>query len=121
MPQYLKSALSTGSSPVQITQTSSPGNLLHQVGNYANSLDEVWLIGSNTTNVPILVTVEFGGVDISDRIIQVVPSNKSVTLVQGLPITGGRSVRVYAESSGVNVAGWKYERIVIDDSSSSSS
>lgn len=91
---------STNGSPIQITSTSSPGNLIHTAS--STEIDEVWLYLSNYHSSDVLVTVQWGGTATLNVINQMVPNNAGLFLaIPGLVLSNSNIVRCYADTANV--------------------
>ena len=96
---------STNGRPVPVTQTATPGDLVHTA--HATAIDEVWLYAVNTTGAAKTLNVEYGGVAAGDQIAVQISENAGLVLViPGLTLTNSLVVRAFADAAGVNVTGW---------------
>lgn len=96
---------STNGRPVAISQTATPGNLLHTA--HATSKDEIWLYAANTSAAQRTLTIEFGGVTSADLItVQIDQDTGLVLVIPGLILSNSLVLRAFADAAGVNVAGW---------------
>jgi len=91
---------STDGQPILITATESPGNLVHTAS--ATEIDEIWIYLSNSSNTPIIVTIQWGLTTTVGSIIQSVPGQAGLYLaVPGLVLTNNSIVRAFASLSDV--------------------
>lgn len=109
MATFTKNLLSesTLGEPIQISATSSSGELLHTaVDGYAN-FDELWIYASNTSASNVTLTIELGSTGLSYEVDVIVEANNTALVVPGVPMQGGGTVRAYASATNViNVFGW---------------
>ena len=92
--------------PVSVVQTATPGNLVHAA--HPTALEEVWIYALNRHTADVVLTIEFGGVDVGDRIQVSIPAGGGALLVvPGSPLTNSLEVRAYADTTAVvSVFGW---------------
>ena len=96
---------STNGRPIPVTQTATPGDLVHTA--HATAKDEVWIYAVNTSGGARALTIEFGGVTAGDALTATIePSTGLVIIAPGLILSAGLVVRAYADSAGVNLVGW---------------
>lgn len=90
---------------IAVAATATPGTLIHTSS--STNKDEVWLIASNTTSSNIDLTIEMGGVESSDLIVETIPAKSgSIPVVLGQIIQSGIEVRAFAPDPGINVFGY---------------
>lgn len=109
MANFSKNLLSgsTLGEPIQITATSSPGELLHTAVDGYIDFDEIWVYASNTSASDVILTIELGDIGSTREIDVIVEANNTALVVPGVPIQGSGSIRAYAASTNViNVFGW---------------
>lgn len=104
---------STNGRHINLTTSGTPGTLIHTATSMADQKDEVWLYANNTFASTANLTVEWGGTNNPDDLLQVgIPSQQGdVLVVAGKPLAGGVAVRAYSDataaaSSGINISGW---------------
>lgn len=108
MPQdfsKLKLSGSTDGKAIKLSQTATPGNLLHTAS--ATALDEVWVWFVNSTaGAAVKVTVEWGEVTSPDGHIEVsIPGESGLLLaIPGLLLTNSLVVRAYAATTNIIMA-----------------
>lgn len=106
----LKLSGSTNGKPIQITTTSSPGDLIHTATNTANTLDEVWLYANNvkSSGNAIQLTIYTDTDNDANRIIVGIPFRKGlIYIIPGFVYDGSVNIRAYAaEADVINVSGW---------------
>lgn len=92
MATYTKVLLSgsTQGQPTTVVATASPGTTVHATGTSSIVIDEIWLYANNTSNSPVLLTVQFGGTGAVQHAkpITLAPQSGDVLIVAGLPLTG---------------------------------
>lgn len=103
---------STSGRPILISNISTPGNTIHTTPDSSTIIDEVWLYATNLDSVSRVLTIEYGGTGLSDKIEVTVPSKSGlVVVVPGLIISGagesGNTIRAFATSNNViNIVGY---------------
>lgn len=95
---------STDGRQIQITDTATPGTLIHTAD--ATALDEIWLWATNTGASPYKLTIEYGGTtspnDLIEQFIQ--PEAGLMLIVPGSsPLTNSVVVRAFVEAAGDNL------------------
>ncbi len=97
---------STSGAPVKIAASATPGTLFHTAD--ASKLDEVTLYLTNTDTVAHTVTIEFGDATAPDHNINIQVAAKDTTCaIPGVPLTGGLTVKVFADAANkVNMVGF---------------
>lgn len=101
---------STNGEAFDISATSSPGTAIHTAVSGAGFLDEIWLWFSNRTDNTIVITVEFGGSNEENRIIETLDPRKSALVIPGIPLTSGATVKAYIDVGSVTVYGYANRR-----------
>jgi len=100
---------STSGRPIKVTATSTPGTLIHTAVSGAADFDEIWLFATNTSVLPVKITIEWGGVTSPDDLIEdTIPGESGLHLVipRGMRLNGGVVVRAFAATTAViNVTG----------------
>ena len=103
---------STNGLPIEVDETSSPGELIHATGTSATVIDEIWLYAANNDSgsADLVLTIEFGGTSGPEIIAVEIPFEDGLTLVvPGLPLTGDGStateVRAFAPA-GISISGY---------------
>jgi hypothetical protein len=103
---------STNGRQTLVTNTATPGTLLHTASNVSNTFDEVWLYATNNDTDAVALNIEFGGTTSPNDIIKasIPPQEGLYLLVPGLVIssnTNALAVRAFASKSNVvSVSGW---------------
>lgn len=103
---------STNGRPIQISQVSTPGNILHTTGTSTTTIDEVWIYATNNDSVTRNLTIEWGTTGSTSEIVVGIPSKSGLTIViPGITLRGtgsaGNDVRAYASTGGfINVIGY---------------
>ena len=115
MATFTKHTLSasSGGRPIKVTQTSTPGTLIHSTGTSDTVIDEIWLYATNTSSTQTTLTLEIGGTTSPDDLIEVgIPSKSGLSLVlAGNILTGtgaaSRSITAFALTGDVvNIVGY---------------
>ena len=112
VPTVSKELLSGSSdgSPIAVAATATPGTTIHTAvaGTTAGTYDEVWIWASNISASAVTLTIEFGGVGTSDKIVTSLPATSGpVLVVPGIPLQNSKVVKAFAGSASVvNVAGY---------------
>ena len=92
---------------VRVAATATPGTLIHTAmsNTAANEWDEVWLRAVNTSASAVKLTVEWGGTDAPDDLIEVsIPAEAGLTeVIPGHVLQNGREVRAFADTADVIV------------------
>ena len=90
---------------IKITTTATPGDTIHAAvgGQIAGTFDEIWLWAYNGHTADIILTIEFGGVDVPDQNIVVTIPFKAglVPVVPGLILQNGMVVRAFTMTANV--------------------
>lgn len=94
---------STNGRQTKVTQTATPGDLIHTAVAGTDDLDEVWIWAVNTDTVSRTLTIEYGGVASPDDNIEVVldPGKGLYLIVPGLLLQNGLAVRAFADAANV--------------------
>lgn len=104
---------STNGRAILVSQTATPGNLIHTAIAGTASEDNLWLYAASKHTAAVEITVEYGGVTTADQIIVSIPPKEGLILViPGLPLNGGVVVRVFAAIANViSVVGMVHRRL----------
>lgn len=96
---------STNGRPVKVAATATPGTTIHTA--HASAKDEIWLFATNTDTVDRVLTIEFGGTTSPDDLIKItVPAQDEVTVISGVPLSGGLLMKAFCPTASViNVFG----------------
>jgi hypothetical protein len=94
---------STSGKGVKVAATATAGTLIHTAD--ATAKDEVWLYAMNTSSSAVKLTIEWGEATAPDGNIEVtvLPEAGLLTIVAGLILTGGLTVRAFAATTNVIV------------------
>jgi hypothetical protein len=108
MATFTKEILSasTDGLPILISNTSTPGTIIHSASSNTSVQDEIWIYAMNTDNSSRKLTIEFGGTTSPDNLIEltVQPEAGLVLVVPGLILKGNATPKqVTAFSSAGNV------------------
>ena len=97
----LKLSGSTDGKGIKVTQTATPGDIIHTA--HVSALDEIWLYAVNSSSVAVKLTVEWGQADAPDGNIEVtIPSEQGLVLViPGLLLTNSLVVKAFAGTANV--------------------
>ncbi len=103
MATYTKTILSgsTDGRGILVAATATAGTLIHTGSATATTLDEIWLYAVNSDAADVKLTLEWGGVTVSDDLIEVTVTAESglMLVAPGLLIKGNASplvVRAWA-------------------------
>ena len=95
---------STDGYGIELTQTSTAGNTIHQAvaGTTAGTYDEVWLWAQNNHTADVVLTIEYGDADHAQNIIVTVPFKSGlVPVVPGLVLQNALYVKAFAATTAV--------------------
>jgi hypothetical protein len=96
---------STDGLAIKVTQTSTPGDLIHTAvaGQVDGTYDEIWLWAYNGHTADVVLTIEFGGVAVPDNtIVQTIPFKKGKFLIEpGSLLQNAKVVRAFAAVANV--------------------
>ena len=114
MATFSKIALSgsTDGKMIKVAQTATAGTTIHTGDTTATTFDEIWLYAVNSDSTDRKLTVEWGGVDSPDDLIEfTVPAESGLYVIApGLVIKGNATplvVRAFAASANVvSIAGF---------------
>lgn len=101
---YTKEILSasTDGTPILVTQTATPGDLIHTAGAGIFNKDEVWLWMVNNHTASVDVTVEFGSAAAKDNIKFALDFKAGLFLiVPGEILQNSKTVNVFASVANV--------------------
>ena len=103
MATYTKTILSgsTDGRGILVAATATAGTLIHTGSGTATTLDEIWLYAVNSDAADVKLTLEWGGVTVSNALIEVTVTAESglMLVAPGLLIKGNASplvVRAWA-------------------------
>ena len=103
MATYSKTILSgsTDGRGILVAATATAGTLIHTGSSTATTLDEIWLYAVNSDAADVKLTLEWGGVTVSNDLIEVTVAAEAglVLVAPGLLIKGNASplvVRAWA-------------------------
>ena len=90
---------------IKITTTATPGDTIHAAvgGQVAGTFDEIWLWAYNGHTGDVVLTLEWGGVEVPDQnIILTIPTKVGLyPVVPGLILQNGMVVKAYANITNV--------------------
>jgi len=97
---------STDGKPIKVTSTETSGAVIIHTsvaGTTDGTYDEIWLWAYNSHTSNLLLTIEFGGVNVPDENICVtIPSQSGlVPIVPGLILQNGAAVKAFAASANL--------------------
>lgn len=103
---------STNGRPIAITTTASPGNTIHTAVAGTADIDEVWVYATNLLSNSVKVTIQFGGTDASDSIVQTIEPESTQLIIPGLAANNALVIRAYsnAASGSINISGFVNRR-----------
>ena len=86
---------------VSVVATSSPGTTIHAAD--ASAYDEIYLWANNSSTSPVKLTIEWGGTDDPEDLIEVtlLPENGLELVVPGLILTNSLTVAAFAGTTDV--------------------
>jgi hypothetical protein len=107
---------STDGRLIKVAQTATAGTTIHTGSSTATTIDELWLYAVNSDSTNRKLTIEWGGVDAPDDLIeQTIEAESGLFLVvAGLVIKGNATplvVRAFAASANVVMIGGYVNRI----------
>ena len=96
---------STDGKAIKVAQTATAGDTIHTAvaGTTAGTFDEIWLWAYNGHTADVVLTIEFGGVDVPDQniVVTIPPKSGLVPVVPGLLLQNGMVVKAFAETANV--------------------
>ena len=105
MATYTKAILSgsTSGKGVLVAATATAGTLIHTAVAGATDFDEIWIYAVNSSSSSVKLTIEYGGATAPDDNIEVtvLPEAGLVTVVAGLLLNGGLTVKAFAGTASV--------------------
>ncbi len=101
---------------VKVAATATAGTTIHTCANVATTVDEVWLYAVNSDTTDRKLTIEFGGVNSPDDLIEQTITAESglILVVAGLVLQGNATplvVRAFAATANVISIGGYVNRI----------
>lgn len=107
---------STNGRRIKVTQTATPGTLIHTATNTSGEIDYVTLYVTSRHSTEITLVLEWGGVtDPDDQIRVIVPANDGDHLaVAALPLRGGLVIRAFCATTAVLTVSGSVERAVTE-------
>ncbi len=100
---------STDGKPIDITQTATPGTLIHTavLGTTLGTFDEIWLYLSNRSAADIVVTIEYGDALAASNIIYTVGAKDGLKhVLPGCILQNGATLKIFAAAVGISAHGW---------------
>lgn len=96
---------STNGRAIKVAAVATAGTLIHTAIAGTAGFDEIYLFVTNTSNAPVTLTIEFGGVASPDDLIckeVSIPANSApIPIVTGQVLQNGLVVRAFAGSANV--------------------
>lgn len=93
---------STDGKPIVVAATASPGTLIHTAVAAANQLDYMFIEATNNDTVARTVTLEWGDAAAGSNVVQTLPPKSGlVTLINGLPLQNGATVKAFGSAANV--------------------
>jgi hypothetical protein len=118
MATYSKIHLSgsTDGRLIKVAQTATAGTTIHTGSSTATTYDEIWLYAVNSDSTDRKLTIEFGGTNSPDDLLEQTITAESglLLVVPGLVIKGNATalvVRAFAATSNVVMVGGYVNRI----------
>lgn len=104
--EYLSASVS--GQPIRVTGNSAATPTLIHTSVGSVQLDEIFMYATNTGLGSLTLYVDFGGSNTNNRIITNIPPQDGLSLIiPGLPLGGGQSINVFAQSGNfINIAGY---------------
>jgi hypothetical protein len=95
---------------IALTQTATPGNLIHTAVTGSGAYDEIFLYATNVTAAPVTLTIEWGDVVIPGSHIvhtTTIPAySLPIPVITGQTMNGGLVIRAFCSSAGaINISG----------------
>ena len=107
MATYTKAILSgsTSGKGVLVAADATAGTLIHTAVAGATDFDVIWIYAVNSSSSSVKLTIEYGGATAPDDNIEVtvLPEAGLVTVVAGLLLNGGLTVKAFAGTANVLV------------------
>ena len=105
MATFTKAILSgsTSGKGVLVDADATAGTLIHTAVAGATDFDEIWIYAVNSSSSSVKLTIEYGGATAPDDNIEVtvLPEAGLVTVVAGLLLNGGLTVKAFAGTASV--------------------
>lgn len=117
MPTFTRDKLSgsTNGLPIKIGTTATPGTLIHTAIAGTTAWEEVYMWITNTSAVPVNLTVQYGGTTDPDHLITKllpIPANSPpIPILTGQIIQNGLIIRAFAGTTNVLLATGHVNRI----------
>lgn len=107
----LKLSGSTDGRLVKVAATATPGTIIHTA--HATALDEIWIYAVNSDATPRKLTIEFGGTNAPDDLIEFTVAAESglYLIVPGLLLTNSAVVKAFCATANVVMLGGFVNRI----------
>ncbi|MDJ0704685.1 MAG: hypothetical protein QNJ46_15485 [Leptolyngbyaceae cyanobacterium MO_188.B28] len=97
---------SISSRPIVISQTASPGDLIHTATGVSNGLDEIWIYAYNPNNSAAVITIEWGGNGASDLLVYKVDPFSPYRINPGMLLRNGLEIRCFSDPPNVSITGF---------------
>lgn len=111
--QIFPFSASPTSLPIPISQTTSPGTLIHTSSATASLKDILWIWAINISTEPVILTVvkRNGETTLIDNIIHLLPQANKVQIEPGSILVAGTEYLAYASIADViHISGWTTRR-----------
>lgn len=102
MATYSKELLSgsVDGQGVVLSQSATPGNIIHTAITGSTGFDELWLYATNTSSTTQTISLEYGNTVSTGNIsLDIAGDAGLVLLIPGLPINNGSIVRAFSSST----------------------
>ena len=114
----IKLSGSTDGKLIKVVQTATAGTTIHTGSSTATTIDEIWLYAVNSDTTDRKLTIEWGGVNAPDDLIESTITAESglYLVVAGLVIQGNATplvVRAFCASANVVMIGGYVNRITV--------
>ena len=91
---------STNGKGIKISNTATPGNLIHTAVAGTSSFDEVWLYATNTSSFDAFLTIEFGDT-LSNIVIPIQAYQGLFLIVPGLILQNSLTINAFANITNI--------------------
>ncbi len=94
---------------ILLTQTSTPGDVIHIPTTDTDVVDEIYLWAQHPGDGAgaVKLTIEFGGVATKDKMVTDLPDESTIQVVSGRPLSGALTIAGFA-ATGSLISVWGY-------------
>ena len=109
----LKLSNSTDGKLIKVTETSSPGTLIHTAIAGTSDYDEIWIYAMNQGTTDNALIIEWGGTaNPDDRItVTLLPKAGLALVIPGLVLQNEKNIRAFASTANLILIGGYVNRI----------